>query len=62
MIKENLIVEYIEAILQEMDSEMMAQALSDYMFDEINDNYSEQELIDEVAEYYPHLIEGVENA
>ena len=47
----------IQQILDDMDIKTMMSMLYD-MMDESYDNYSEKELIAEVEEYYPHLLEG----
>ena len=47
----------INQILDDMDIKTMMAMLYD-MMDESYDNYSEKELIAEVEEYYPHLLEG----
>ena len=46
----------IQQIIDDMDIKTMAALLYD-MMDESYDNYSEKELIAEVEEYYPHLLE-----
>ena len=46
----------IQQIIDDMDIKTMAALLYD-MMDESYDNYSEKELITEVNEYYPHLLE-----
>jgi len=46
----------IQQIIDDMDIKTMAAMLYDVM-DESYDNYSEKELITEVKEYYPHLLE-----
>ena len=46
----------IQQTLDDMDIKTMAALLYD-MMDESYDNYSENELIAEVEEYYPHLLE-----
>ena len=46
----------IQQIIDDMDIKTMAAMLYDVM-DESYDNYSEKELITEVNEYYPHLLE-----
>ena len=46
----------IEQILDDMDIKTMMAMLYDVM-DESYDKYSEKELIAEVEEYYPHLLE-----
>ena len=47
----------IQQILDDMDIKTMMAILYDNM-SESYDNYSEKELIAEVEEYYPHLLEG----
>ena len=46
----------IQQIIDDMDIKTMAALLYD-MMDESYDNYSEKELIAEVEEYYPELLE-----
>ena len=46
----------IQQIIDDMDIKTMAALLYD-MMDESYDNYSEKELITEVEEYYPHILE-----
>ena len=46
----------IQQILDDMDIKTMMAMLYD-MMDESYDNYSEKELIAEVKEYYPHILE-----
>ena len=46
----------IQQILDDMDIKTMMAMLYD-MMDESYDNYSVKELITEVEEYYPHLLE-----
>ena len=46
----------INQILDDMDIKTMMAMLYD-MMDESYDNYSVKELIAEVEEYYPHLLE-----
>ena len=46
----------INQILDDMDIKTMMAMLYD-MMDESYDNYSVKELIQEVEEYYPHLLE-----
>jgi len=46
----------IEQMIDDMDFKTMASVLYSYM-SESYDNYSEKELITEVEEYYPHLLE-----
>ena len=46
----------IQQMLDDMDIKTMMALLYD-MLDESYDKYSEKELIAEVEEYYPHLLE-----
>ena len=46
----------VQQIIDDMDIKTMAALLYD-MMDESYDKYSEKELIAEVEEYYPHLLE-----
>ena len=46
----------IQQIIDDMDIKTMAALLYD-MMDESYDKYSENELIAEVEEYYPHILE-----
>lgn len=47
----------IQQMLDDMDIKTMMALLYD-MMDESYDNYSEKELIAEVEEYYPDLLDG----
>jgi len=47
----------INQILDDMDFKTMMAILYDYM-NESYDKYSVDELIEEVKEYYPHLLDG----
>ena len=47
----------INSIIDGMDFKTMWSVLYDYM-DKSYDEYSEEELITEVKEYYPELLEG----
>jgi len=47
----------IERILDGMDLKCLLQMCYDVM-DENYDNYSDEELITEIEEYYPELLEG----
>ena len=49
----------IQQILDDMDIKTMMAVLYDYM-DADYDKYSDEELITEVKEYYPHLLEESE--
>lgn len=48
--------ELIQQMLDDMDIKTMMALLYD-MLDESYDKYSEKELIAEVEEYYPHILE-----
>ena len=54
--RDELQASLINQILDDMDIKTMMAMLYD-MMDESYDNYSVQELIEEVEEYYPHLLE-----
>ena len=56
MDREKLQDQLIQQILDDMDLKTMTAMLYDTM-DESYDKYSEKELITEVEEYYPHLLE-----
>jgi len=47
----------IQQILDDMDIKTMMAMLYD-MMDESYDKYSDSELMEEVKEYYPHLLES----
>ena len=47
----------IQQILDDMDIKTMMAILYDNM-SESYDKYSDDELIEEVKEYYPHILEG----
>jgi len=49
----------IQQILDDMDLKCLLQMCYDVM-DENYDNYSDEELISECEEYYPHLLEDVD--
>ncbi len=56
MNRDQLQNDYIESIIDGMDHKSLWQ----YVYDSLEhnfDSYSEQELINEVEEYYPHLLE-----
>lgn len=46
----------IHQLIDDMDTKTMMSMLYDYI-DESYDKYSVDELIEEVQEYYPHLLE-----
>ena len=54
--RDSLQQNYIESIIDGMDLKTMWTVLYDYM-DQSYDKYSKEELITEVKEYYPELLE-----
>tara|TARA_A100001515_G_scaffold77050_1_gene61179 strand:+ start:135 stop:347 length:213 start_codon:yes stop_codon:yes gene_type:complete len=57
MNRSELLDTYIETIIDGMDHKDLWQ----YVYDSLEQNfetYSEEELVAEVKEYYPHLLEG----
>ena len=48
---------YVDRVIDSMDIKTMAQIISDQLHENL-DNYSVNELINEVEEYYPDLLEG----
>ena len=56
MDREKLQDQLIQQILDDMDLKTTTALLYDSM-DNSYDNYSESELLEEVKEYYPHLLE-----
>jgi len=54
--RDELQASYINQVLDDMDIKDMMAILYDYMDVEF-DKYSVDELIEEVEEYYPHLLE-----
>ena len=55
--RDNLQDNLINQILDDMDIKTMMAILYDYL-DADYDKYSVDELIEEVKEYYPHILEG----
>ena len=53
--RDQLQADYINRVLDDMDIKDMMAILYDYMDVEF-DKYSVDELIEEVEEYYPHLL------
>ena len=47
---------YVDRVIDSMDIKTMAQIISDQLHENL-DNYSVNELINEVEEYYPDLLE-----
>ena len=56
MNRQELMETYIEEIIDGMDHKTMYQYVYDNLYDHLN-NYGEEELKNEVEEYYPHLLE-----
>lgn len=56
--RETLIADYAQQILDGMDMKTMEQFVYDTLIDNLK-AYSDLELIDEVTEYNPELLEGV---
>ena len=57
MNRSELLDTYIETIIDGMDHKTMYQYVYD-MLEQNFETYSVDELIEEVEEYYPHLLEG----
>ena len=55
MNKDNLIEAYIDVLIDNMDWDTMRQFVGERLWDEYND-YTEQQLVNEVREYYPNLL------
>ena len=53
---QELMETYIEEIIDGMDHKTMYQYVYDNLYDHLN-KYDEEELMEEVKEYYPHLLE-----
>ena len=56
MNKDNLIEAYIDVLIDNMDWDTMRQFVGERLWDEYND-YTEEQLVNEVREYYPNLLE-----
>ena len=56
MNRQELMETYIEEIIDGMDHKTMYQYVYDNLYDHLN-KYDEEELIEEVKDYYPHLLE-----
>ena len=56
MNRQQLLETYIEEIIEGMDHKSMYQYVYDNLYDHLN-KYDEEELIGEVKDYYPHLLE-----
>ena len=57
MDREKLQQQLIDNMIDDMDHKTMWSVLDSYM-NESYDKYSDSELMEEVKEYYPHLLEG----
>ena len=57
MNRSELLDTYIETIIDGMDHKTMYQYVYD-MLEQNFETYSEEELMTEVKEYYPHILEG----
>ena len=56
MNRDQLQNDYIESIIDGMDHKSMYQYVYDNLYDHLN-KYDEEELIEEVKDYYPELLE-----
>ena len=56
MDREKLMESYIEEIIDGMDHKSKYQYVHDNLYDHLN-RYDEDELVTEVKDYYPHLLE-----
>ena len=56
MNRQELMETYIEEIIDGMDHKTMYQYVYDSLYDHLN-KYDEEELMEEVKEYYPHILE-----
>lgn len=59
MDKDQLINEYVQEVIDGMDLKDCLAVLHDYMTDSYND-YTIEEIKEEVNEYYPHLLSDEE--
>ena len=57
MNKEDLIDAYAQQLLDSMDMKTMERFVYDTLVENLT-NYTEEELITEVTDYYPELLEG----
>ena len=55
MNRQELMETYIEEIIDGMDHKTMYQYVYDNLYDHLN-KYDEEELMEEVKEYYPHIL------
>lgn len=54
--REDLVREYVDAIIDGMDLKDCLRILSEQFHDNL-ENYTDEELVTEVREFYPHLLE-----
>ena len=57
MMRENLIDAYIDANIDDMDTQTLKQIVAETMYDTLQD-YTDADLYAEIEEYYPHLLEN----
>jgi hypothetical protein len=55
--RENLIDAYIDANIDDMDTQTLRQIVAETMYDTLQD-YTDADLYAEIEEYYPHLLEN----
>lgn len=58
--KQDLIANYIELIIENMDLKTMACFIDETLQNEFN-QYTEKQLLNEIGEFYPHLLEGADH-
>jgi len=58
--REELISEYVDRILDNMSTKDLMRIVGDQLEENLS-SYSDEELITEVMEYYPELLESEEN-
>ena len=54
--REDLVREYVDAIIDGMDLKDCLRILSEQFHDNL-ENYTDEELVTEVREFYPHLLD-----
>ena len=55
MNKKQLIMDYAEHLIDSMDTDTLQQFVFEYLYDKFFD-YSDSELLEEIKEYSPHLL------
>ena len=58
--REQLISEYVDRILDNMSTKDLMRIVGEQLEENLS-SYSDEELISEVTEYYPELLESEEN-